>query len=188
MDEILFAIWYFLPAGLANAAPVFAAKLPLLKHWNTPLDFGTSFRGQRIFGDHKTWRGLLFGILVAVTTAWIQHAVWNRYYLDAEWLYSAGQTLDYWTHGYLIIGALMGAGALLGDAIKSFFKRRANVTPGKSWFPFDQIDYIIGGLLLSAPFAPLTLIGYAVVFCVWFGLHLASVFIGYYLGIRESKI
>ena len=59
--DILFALWFFLPAGLANAAPVFASRIPKSEKLALPLDFGKSFRGKRIFGENKTFRGLLAG-------------------------------------------------------------------------------------------------------------------------------
>ena len=49
-ENILFALWFFLPAGIANVAPIFAAKWRLLESLNKPLDFGQTFRGKRIFG------------------------------------------------------------------------------------------------------------------------------------------
>jgi CDP-2,3-bis-(O-geranylgeranyl)-sn-glycerol synthase len=45
---------------------------------------------------------------------------------------------------------LLGFGALAGDSIKSFFKRRVGVKPGKRWFPFDQIDFVIGALAFAS--------------------------------------
>jgi hypothetical protein len=39
----MFALWFFLPAGVANAAPVFANKIPVLNRWKTPMDFGKSY-------------------------------------------------------------------------------------------------------------------------------------------------
>ena len=52
--DILFALWFFAPAGLANAAPVFANKIPRSDWLAVPLDFGKSLRGRRIFGDRKS--------------------------------------------------------------------------------------------------------------------------------------
>ena len=40
-------------------------------------------------------------------------------------------------------------GALGGDVIESFFKRRAGRNRGEDWIPFDQIDFILGVLFFS---------------------------------------
>ena len=61
MSNFWFALWFFLPAGLANGAPVIANKVPLINKWITPLDFGKTWGGKRIFGSNKTWRGLVVG-------------------------------------------------------------------------------------------------------------------------------
>jgi hypothetical protein len=44
-----------------------------------PIDGGRSFRGKRILGDHKTWRGLLAGIFAGIFTYEVQ-----RFLYDAE--------------------------------------------------------------------------------------------------------
>lgn len=47
----------------ANAVPVIVAQL-VRERWSTPLDFGYVMPdGERLFGSHKTWRGLVSGIL-----------------------------------------------------------------------------------------------------------------------------
>lgn len=119
---------FFLPAGIANMMPVLVAKVPFL---NVPMDFGYSFRGKRIFGDHKTWRGFLFGIIGAVLATYLMWGVpFGTSYRDV-----------------IMIGVALGVGALLGDAVKSFFKRQLNIKPGGSWVPFDQVDWILGALI-----------------------------------------
>jgi CDP-2,3-bis-(O-geranylgeranyl)-sn-glycerol synthase len=170
---ILFSIWFFLPAGIANATPVAATKIPLLKDWRAPLDFGKSFRGKRVFGANKTWRGLatgtLIGALVGVTQSFFLN--YNGSHWNAAWL-----------------GALMGAGALMGDALESFIKRQRGVPAGHSWFPFDQLDYIIGALLFIYPFARLPLHIMAIILATYFGLHIVTVYVFYLLGIRDRPI
>jgi len=47
-----------------------------------------------------------------------------------------------------IIGSIC-FGALIGDIIKSFFKRRIGKKRGQDWIPFDQIDFILGVLFFS---------------------------------------
>jgi CDP-2,3-bis-(O-geranylgeranyl)-sn-glycerol synthase len=40
-------------------------------------------------------------------------------------------------------------GALLGDVIESFFKRRVGKDRGQDWIPFDQLDFLVGALIFS---------------------------------------
>lgn len=181
--NILFTLFFFLPAGVANSAPVIAAKIPGLKNFNQPIDFGLKFRGIRVFGDHKTIRGYLAGILISIVLVYIEKLI----YMNSEFIQEISY-VDYSETNVFIFGFLLGFGALLGDSIKSFFKRRVGIKPGKSWFPFDQIDYILGGLLFISFYVNLPVQVYLYTLIVWFLLHLITVFIGYHLGIRKDPI
>ena len=68
ISYLVFALLFFLPAGVANATPVLANKIPLLNRWDAPMDFGRSWKGQRVFGDNKRWRGFVTGSLFAGLT------------------------------------------------------------------------------------------------------------------------
>ena len=77
---------------------------------------------------------------------------------------------------------------ILGDLVKSFWKRRVRVAPGRSWFPFDQIDYAVGALAALAPWAfPGWRVAAGIV-AVGLALHLASVAVGHAIGVRERWI
>ena len=165
--NILQLFYLMIPAYLANMTPpVLAKHIP----WNAPMDFGTSLGGIRIFGDHKTWAGFVSGIVVAVLTGLILSKIyWPFDFSALQW------------------SALVGAGALVGDAVKSFFKRRVGIKSGHPWIPFDQIDYTVGAFAFgSFVFFPGWVSAFLVVFISAFG-HIAVNHIGYYLGIRDVK-
>lgn len=183
-QDILLATWFLLPAALANAAPIAAARLPLLKRFVAPIDGGKTWRGRRIFGTHKTWRGLLSGIVVATFVFWVQKLL----AVHTEWGNAITAQIDYTTLPVLLIGPAFGIGALGGDAIKSFFKRQRGIPAGASWVPFDQLDYIIGSVLITLPFAVLTPLQYVWVFVIWFVLHLIASYIGFKIGLKERPI
>jgi CDP-2,3-bis-(O-geranylgeranyl)-sn-glycerol synthase len=181
--DILFAFWFFIPAGIANTSPILAAKLPLLKEWNAPMDFSMSRNGKRLLGAHKTWRGIISGIVVGMLVFWIQQHI----------SFDNSDFHDYLVRmGYFeptaILGGLLGLGALLGDAAESFVKRLYNIHEGHTWFPYDQLDYIIGGCLFSALALRLPWEVYAWIFVVWFVMHLLFSYIGYKLGFKEAPI
>lgn len=183
MHQLWQALWFFLPAGLANSAPVFASLLPGLRHLNFPLDFGKTHRGKRIFGDHKTIRGVVAGIIMATIIIGLQKYAFSH----TEWARSISY-FDYSTAVVWWLGPLLGLGALLGDAIESYFKRRAHLQPGQPWFPFDQIDYILGGLLFSLPIVRLYVWNYLVILVVWFGVHVIATNFGYLIRLKERPI
>lgn len=184
MQEILFALWFFLPAGLANAAPVFANKIPHTDWLAKPIDFGKQLRGRRIFGEHKTFRGFVAGILLAEAIVTVQRVL----YVHAGFIRDISPHVNYQHVNVWLLGFLFAFGALGFDAIKSFFKRQVGVKPGGTWFPFDQIDYIVGGLLLSALVVDLPHSSYLWIGLIWFVLHPVSTFVGWLVGLKESPL
>ena len=170
LDSLFMTFWYFLPAGIANLVPPLTVHLPGLKQWQTPLDLGKSYRGTRIFGDHKTIRGLTVGLFCGTLTCVLQSIFIPTPYHP------------------VILGFLLSLGALGGDALKSFFKRRTSIPPGRTWFPFDQLDYIVGGLLLSRLYFIPPLPIYLGVFFLYFGLHLLFSYIGFRLHLNSQPI
>lgn len=170
--ELLFVFLFFLPAGIANMFPVFAARLPGLREWNSPMDLGASWRGTRLLGSHKTIRGLITGILAAIVTTII-------IFQFTDLGISANP---------VVLGFLLGAGSLVGDAVKSFFKRQSGVPSGRAWFPFDQIDYILGAMAFTFFYVPLSLTQYLLMLVLGFVLHIIVVYIGYLTNLRDQAI
>jgi len=183
MHDIVVAFWFFIPAGLANGAPVLAAVLPKLRDYNAPIDAGKSFRGKRIFGEHKTWRGLAAGIVAATIGTTLQWALAQNTAINTYFA-----PLDYAHVPFLLLGVLFGIGVIAGDAIESFFKRQIGIKPGHSWFPFDQIDYILGGALAVAPIMHLTLLQYVWVLALWLIIHIVVTYLGYLGHLKDKPI
>ena len=143
MDLLLVAISgivLFLPALVPNSAAV-------LFGGGTPVDFGRTWRGKRILGDGKTWRGLFGGVAAGT-------AVGLGMILATEALGSA----DLWRYGDLAQGAglvfVMALGSLLGDMTGAFIKRRLGMERGSKAPLLDQYDFVVGGLGLTALFYP----------------------------------
>ena len=173
MNDYVAAILFFLPAGIANMSPVVANRIPWLNKWSTPIDFGHKRGGQRILGDNKTWRGIVVGTLFGGLTA----VVISK--LNANTVATVAP---------FIVGSLLGFGALAGDALESYFKRLRGVKPGDSWFPFDQLDYIVGALVLTYPFVQVPLWAIVTILAVYFIMHIVIVYVFYKLGIRDKPI
>jgi CDP-2,3-bis-(O-geranylgeranyl)-sn-glycerol synthase len=181
--QILFALWFFWPAGVATMIPVFAARAPIISNWNAPIDGGLELNGRRLLGDHKTWRGFMLGGLAG--TIWF---IVERLFYQHSGFVRSFCLVDYTSGVMLLCGVLLSFGAVLGDAVKSFFKRQIGVKSGDSWFPFDQLDHLLGGLLLSLIVIRLSLISYIYIVFIWFGLHLLTSFIGYKLKFKSHPI
>lgn len=146
----------------------------------TPIDLGRYYSdGHRIFGDGKTYRGLFTGILAGIITGII-----------LIWLAGCFPGMGLPEHTLLSV-ALLATGALLGDLVKSFFKRRFNVERGAKWPIADQYDLVAGAFLLllildpSWLFATITLPVFLVILIITPVLHRATNIIGYVFRIKE---
>lgn len=183
MQTILISLWYFLPAGCANVAPILVSKLPYLKKYSFPLDFFCSFRGKRILGDHKTIRGLIAGTVEAIIVVYIQ-----AYLSMTNNFFNSVSIIDYKSANLIVLGFLFGFGALGGDIVKSFFKRRFLIDSGKSWFFFDQSDYIIGGLIFTALYIKIPLLYLINIYIIWFLMHILFSAVGYLLKLKDAPL
>ncbi|MDD3647469.1 MAG: CDP-2,3-bis-(O-geranylgeranyl)-sn-glycerol synthase [Candidatus Dojkabacteria bacterium] len=142
---LLEALFYILPAYIANSSATLTMSIPVLKNWRPPIDFGLSLRGKRILGDGKTFPGLLFGTCTAILVGIVE------YYLARHITFEYAQDLNkYSLEAFVILGGSLGFGALLGDMVKSFVKRRFGIDRGKPWIPFDQLDFLLGGILIGS--------------------------------------
>ena len=183
IKDLLFVFWFFGPAGLSNLGAFLASKIPFLKPFNQPVDFGLTFRNKRVLGSHKTIRGFIAGIIVGILTVYFEVFLYQNF----SWV-RAIVPIDYTTVNPVLLGFLLGFGALAGDAVKSFFKRQKNVPPGKSWVPFDQIDYIVGGVLFSALYIQLSLWHYLLLFVLYLLLHPFNTILGYFVKLRKEPL
>jgi CDP-2,3-bis-(O-geranylgeranyl)-sn-glycerol synthase len=184
VKDLIFALWFFLPAGVANLTPILIAQIKCLKKYEAPMDFSLTFRGKRVFGAHKTWRGFISGVIAATLILYLQ----KYCIVHFDWFTSFKRSVDYASLQVLVVGPLFGIGALGGDAVESFLKRQRSIVPGGSWFPFDQTDYIIGGALAIAPFISLHIWQYIWLIGVWLVVHIVASTIGYLLGIKDRPI
>jgi CDP-2,3-bis-(O-geranylgeranyl)-sn-glycerol synthase len=137
-EVIIQAFWLILPAYIANGSAVLVGG-------GTPIDFGKTWKdGKRILGDGKTWRGLFAGAFLGMTGGFGLSVV----AIFAKNSDFAFLDLNDFGRFPLMIPIIFSIcfGALLGDIIESFFKRRIGKNRGEDWIFFDQIDFIFGAL------------------------------------------
>ncbi len=99
---------------VVNGAPIMARRL-LGERLSQPLDGGLRLTdGRRLFGDSKTWRGFVAGMLGGAIAAPLL--------------------------GYpALTGIAFGLLAMLGDLASSFVKRRLGLAPSSQTLGLDQI-------------------------------------------------
>jgi len=140
-EIVIQALWLVLPAYIANASA-------LLVGGGIPIDFGKNWKdGKRIFGDGKTWRGLVSGAVVGMAGGFGLSIV-AIYANNSEFAFLGLSDFGRYPLMIPVVGSIC-FGALFGDIIESFFKRRFGKKRGEDWIPFDQIDFILGALFFS---------------------------------------
>lgn len=165
-------LYLFLPAFIANGAPVVARKIPGIASWTTPI-------WVRAFGANKTYRGFAIGVAAAIITALLQFSLRN------QWLFKQLTELhtSFWQSA--IVGFLLGFGALFGDLVKSFVKRRIGIAPGQAWPVLDGVDYILGAVLCILPFYQASLMDVVVLMVAAPLLSLLANSISFILGWKD---
>lgn len=123
MDKFILGLQLLLLLATANTAPLMAKRL-LGQRWAWPLDGGRSFLdGRPLLGPSKTWRGILAALLLCSLIAPV-------FGLAAS------------------AGALLALGAMAGDALSSFIKRRLGIPSSGKAYALDQIPEALLPLLL----------------------------------------
>jgi CDP-2,3-bis-(O-geranylgeranyl)-sn-glycerol synthase len=74
----------------------------------------------------------------------------------------------------IFLGFVLSLGALTGDLLESFIKRRLNRSPGSSLPVADQIDFILGAFLFSLPFSPPSVLTALIILLITIPIHLIT--------------
>jgi CDP-2,3-bis-(O-geranylgeranyl)-sn-glycerol synthase len=74
-----------------------------------------------------------------------------------------------------------------GDAIKSFFKRRIGIAPGRPWVPADQLDFVIGALIPLSLLVPLGPSDILAILLFTFVADIVVNHVSFYLGLRDTR-
>jgi hypothetical protein len=155
--------WLALAVALTGVLHMVVVMVDLWPALKRPLDGGKSLGGKRIFGDNKTWRGVVFMVVGSAGLGFVQGA------FGGVWAASSGVELidfgaigggDGWLAyavGYAEVNAVFGLGYALGELPNSFLKRRIDITPGKTgsgllggfFFLLDQADSVLAALALG---------------------------------------
>ncbi len=183
-SSALAVLWVLLPAYLASAF----ATLP--RGRGPPMDFGRTWRrdGRRVFGPSKTWSGFLVGSSLAVPfgvlEAWLILIAPPNLELVPRWAPTVLEAVP--------IVALVTFGAMTGDALGSFVKRRFGRESGARTILLDQLPFVLLPIGVGALVDPALFVG---VFASWeallwllvitLGLHSAFNLIGFHAGLKK---
>lgn len=177
----------FLPIVGAALAHYPAIRFNLFPTLKRPIDGGQRWRGRRVFGDNKTWRGALVmtvGAAAAALLLW--QWPWFRTRLPAE-IQRAG-AVPY--------AALLSLGATLAELPNSFLKRQLDIAPGKQRRSivgvllsiFDQGDFVFGVWLALLPIWVMSVGQALTAFVAVVVVHALINVVGYAIGAREAPL
>ena len=161
MHDLWLVLRLLLLLGVANASPLVAARL-LDPRWRAPLDGGMRFfDGRPLLGPSKTVRGAIAAILATALAAPVLSIP-------------------------LGLGALIGATAMMGDALSSFTKRRLGIASSGRATGLDQIpESLLPLLAVQAPL-DLSFVQILSITVAFFALEIPLARLFYRLGIRKT--
>jgi|Deesub1362A_J573_1020465.scaffolds.fasta_scaffold01959_8 CDP-2,3-bis-(O-geranylgeranyl)-sn-glycerol synthase len=129
-------VWLLLPIYTPN-------NFAVLLGGGKPLDFGKNFfDGRRILGNGKTIRGFVAGVSGGIFVGNLQ------YIAEVITNYRVYSTLEY--ESFVSLVSLLAFGAMFGDSVGSFLKRRFGVESGEKFPVVDQLTFLIVGLAISS--------------------------------------
>ena len=153
MNLLLQLSWVAVPVIVSGLVHLVVLKRDLLPGLRAlPIDGGATFRGRRVFGDNKTWRGAVVTIATVTACAWAL-AQLNDCCIDLPTLTPFAELHP------VAWGFLLGTGYIVGELPNSFAKRQLDIGPGQSgqglagrvFWIVDQVDSLAGMLLLTWP-------------------------------------
>jgi CDP-diglyceride synthetase len=184
---VLELLWLALPviaAGLVHLAVLKLDLWPGLRRM--PLDGGLTFRGKRLFGDNKTWRGAI------VTIGTMTVAAWAMAQLNACCWHLPVLVPFAETHS-VIWGLLLGTGYIVGELPNSFAKRQLAIAPGapgqglagRVFWVIDQLDSLVGMLIFIAPIWTPSLAMLAAIVAIMLVAHPVSAWVMMWFGLKD---
>jgi len=133
-NTLLAVVLPLLTAGIAHHLLIIPYNL--FSWFNYPIDANLYLKNNPLFGENKSWRGLLF---ITITTG-VLSLILSTYFMPPT------------TISPLFFGLLIGAGYSLAELPNSFLKRRRQIAPGTTeksmvnsvWKIADQLDSPLG--------------------------------------------
>jgi CDP-2,3-bis-(O-geranylgeranyl)-sn-glycerol synthase len=138
-----------------------ANSTPVVLGGGPPVDGGATWSdGKPILGANKTIRGAITGVLAGTIIGLLQ--------------------------GNLVGGFAQAVGAILGDLVSSFYKRRRDYAPGSSMPIIDQLDFIIFAVILSYPFQSTDLASMLTIMVITVPIHYGTNYVSWLLKLKKN--
>jgi hypothetical protein len=188
MEEFLKVSYTLWPLLLGLAFHGLCLKFGWLAWLGRPIDAGVTLRGKRLFGDNKTYRGV---VAVALGTA---TGVLLQVLLHRAGVARGAELLPYANPSVVGVGAALGAAAMLAELPNSALKRQLRIAPGhvgRGWsglvfYVLDQVDMLAGVWVVLGITVGAT--AWRIVWSILFLFitHQILTVVGYQLGMRAT--
>ena len=184
LSSLMGVLWLLTPSYLASAL----ATIP--RGRGPPMDFGKTWAkdGRRLLGPSKTWSGFLFGGFVAMPFGLLEAGLILAAPPNLKLVPEFAPTLLL----AVPVVALLTFGAMTGDALGSFVKRRLGRESGARTILLDQLPFVLlpiglGFALYPSVFVPVFVSAWGVLWLLFFtlGLHTLFNWIGYKAGLKK---
>jgi len=184
LEVAIEVLWVLIPMYIASAS----ATLP--RGRGPPMDLGRRWPGdgRRILGPSKTWSGFLVGSLFALPFVLLEAGLILLAPPSLQLVPTYGPNLL----AAIPVGILLTFGAMTGDALGSFAKRRLGRSSGARTLLIDQLPFVLlpiglGLVLFPATFVPVfaSVEGVFWLLVYTLALHAAFNWVGYWLGLKK---
>jgi CDP-2,3-bis-(O-geranylgeranyl)-sn-glycerol synthase len=177
------AVALFAPLLLGFAVHGVCIRFGLLRALGRPIDNGRCWRGRRLFGENKTFRGI---VLVAAGTA-VGYAI-----SSAAGVWPAGPLSH--PSVALCVGFATGAAAMAAELPNSLLKRQLGIAPGSQpggklgplFHVLDQVDVVVGAWAVLLWIVEPDLVTVLASLVFMYLAHQAITLAGYALGMRAT--
>jgi hypothetical protein len=189
-------MWSDIWQGALLASPLFIGllvhglvmKYRVLPGLAVPIDRGVYFRGKRLFGDNKTYRGFMaMAVGTGIGFVLLGQAV-SGGRLERLSLLPAGLMA-------LLLGMAVGTVAMLAELPNSTIKRQLDLPPGQqmkglsrlTFLVLDQVDILMGAWLVLAFVVSPTLGLLLGSFLFVYRGHQLITMVGHRMGMRATR-
>jgi hypothetical protein len=186
------AVFIVATMSLAGIAHALWLRSDVSRRLHAPIDFRRTFRGRRILGPNKMWRGFVVMPPACAIAFWLAGSLRPGF---PAWLASGMWELA--PMQYAVLGLACGLAFMLAELPNSFIKRQLDVAPGMAprepglaavFFLLDRLDSVLGVLIVLTVLMPVSAETWAWVLLFGPGMHwLFSVWL-YRLKIKARPI
>jgi CDP-2,3-bis-(O-geranylgeranyl)-sn-glycerol synthase len=177
-------LWVLLPAYLASAFATFS------RGRGPAMDFGRRWPGdgRRVLGASKSWSGFVLGGAAALPFGLLEAGLILAAPPSLQLVPKLGPSVL----AAVPVVALISFGAMAGDAVGSFAKRRLDLPSGSRALVLDQMPFVLLPIGLGLGLDPSL---FATVFLTWegvlwllvftLGLHTVFNWVGFRAGLKK---